>query len=70
MFVPKRKFADKPAMVIELKWNRNAEAAIAQIKQKKYCESLKEYQGNLILVGLNYDKKTKEHNCIIEKLVK
>ena len=70
VFVPKRKFADKPAMVIELKWNRNAEAAIAQIKQKKYCESLKEYQGNLILVGLNYDKKTKEHNCIIEKLVK
>ena len=70
VFVPKRKFADKPAMVIELKWNRNAEAAIAQIKQKKYCESLKEYQGNLILVGLNYDKKTKEHNCIIEKFVK
>ena len=70
VFVPKRRFADKPAMVIELKWNRNAEAAIAQIKQKKYCESLKEYQGNLILVGLNYDKKTKEHNCIIEKLVK
>lgn len=70
VFVPKRRFSDKPAMVIELKWNRNAEAAIAQIKQKKYCESLKEYQGNLILVGLNYDKKTKEHNCIIEKLVK
>lgn len=70
VFIPKTKFADKPAMVIELKWNRNAETAISQIKQKKYCECLKEYQGNLILVGLNYDKKTKEHNCIIEKFVK
>ena len=70
VFVPKRKFADKPAMVIELKWNRNAEAAIAQIKQKKYCESLKEYQGNLILVGVDYDKKTKVHNCRIEKYKK
>ena len=70
VFIPKTKFADKPAMVIELKWNRNAETAITQIKQKKYCECLKEYQGNLILVGLNYDKKTKEHNCIIEKFVK
>ena len=70
VFIPKTKFADKPAMVIELKWNRNAETAISQIKQKKYCECLKKYQGNLILVGLNYDKKTKEHNCIIEKFVK
>ena len=70
VFVPKRKFADKPAMVIELKWNRNAEAAIAQIKQKKYCESLKEYQGNLILVGVDYDKKTKVHNCRIKKYKK
>lgn len=70
VFIPKTKFADKPAMVIELKWNRNAEAAIAQIKQKKYCESLKEYQGNLILVGLNYDKKTKVHNCRIENIRK
>ena len=70
VFVPKRKFADKPAMVIELKWNRNAEAAIAQIKQKKYCEILKEYQGNLILVGVDYDKKTKVHNCRIEKYKK
>ena len=70
VFIPKTKFADKPAMVIELKWNRNAEAAIAQIKQKKYCESLKEYQGNLILVGVDYDKKTKVHNCRIENIRK
>ena len=70
VFIPKTKFADKPAMVIELKWNRNAETAISQIKQKKYCECLKEYQGNLILVGLNYDKKTKVHNCRIENIRK
>lgn len=70
VFIPKTKFADKPAMVIELKWNRNAETAITQIKQKKYCECLKEYQGSLILVGLNYDKKTKVHNCRIENIRK
>lgn len=57
---------DKPALLVELKWNRSAEGAIAQIKQKKYCDSLREYHGNLLLVGVNYDKKTKEHNCIIE----
>lgn len=39
-------------------------------KTEKVLRMSEEYQGNLILVGLNYDKKTKEHNCIIEKFVK
>ena len=30
-------------------------------------EALKDYKGNLLLVGINYDKKTKEHQCVIEK---
>lgn len=45
-------------------------AAIHQIKKKEYCESLREYQGNLYLVGVNYDTKTKEHECVIEEFCK
>ena len=54
-------------MIVELKYNRSAEGAIAQIKEKKYVESLKEYQGNLLLVGIYYDKESKKHTCVIEK---
>ena len=58
---------DKPAVVIELKWDKTAEGAIDQIKKKKYMDSLKDYHGDLLLAGINYDKKTKEHTCVIEK---
>lgn len=64
------KHSDKPAMIVELKYDKSAEGAIAQIKEKKYVESLKEYQGNLLLVGINYDKETKKHCCVIEKYEK
>jgi hypothetical protein len=53
-------------MLVELKYNKNAKAAIDQIKEKKYPKSLEAYKGNLLLVGINYDKETKEHSCIIE----
>lgn len=58
---------DKPAVIIELKWDKTAEGAIEQIKQNRYMDSLKEYHGELLLAGINYDKKTKEHICVIEK---
>ena len=57
---------DKPALVVELKWDKSAEGAIKQIKEKEYCRSLEEYKGNLLLVGINYDKKTQVHTCKIE----
>lgn len=41
-----------------------------QIKNKQYIDALKDYHGNLLLAGINYDKKTKQHSCIIEKIVK
>lgn len=56
--------------MIELKWDKTAESAIAQIKQKQYCQSLAEYQGNILLVGINYDKETREHSCVIEECIK
>lgn len=66
VYIP-RKHSDKPAMIVELKYNKSAEGAITQIKEKQYVESLKEYQGNILLVGINYDKDSKKHTCVIEK---
>ena len=67
-FIPRRLYGDKPAAVIELKWNESAEGAIAQIKERRYVEALKDYRGNLLLAGINYDKKTKTHSCVIERV--
>lgn len=66
VFIPKRS-TNVPAMIVELKWDKSAGGAIAQIKDKGYVDALKEYKGNLLLVGINYDKKTRVHQCRIEK---
>ena len=66
VFIPKRS-ANVPAMIVELKWDKSAEGEIGQIKDKGYVDALKEYKGNLLLVGINYDKKTRVHQCKIEK---
>lgn len=62
-----RKNVDSPALVVEMKFNRDADAAIDQIKRKQYPAKLEEYEGHLLLVGVNYDKETKTHCCKIEK---
>ena len=70
VFIPKP-FIDSnayPPMVVELKWNKTADAAIAQMKNKKYPDALSGYE-NILLVGINYDKDSKEHECVIEKYV-
>jgi hypothetical protein len=67
VYIPKNG-SDKPAMVIELKYNKKAEAAIAQIKAKHYPVSLMHYKGKILLVGINYDRETKEHTCEIEQI--
>ena len=67
VFIPRKKFRETPALVVELKWDKSAEGAISQIKQKEYCRSLEEYRGELLLVGVNYNKKTKKHECVIEE---
>lgn len=66
VFVPRKKFLDKPALVVELKWDKDAQGAIQQIRKKEYCRSLEAYEGTILLVGVNYNKKTKVHECIIE----
>lgn len=58
---------EKPAIVAELKWNRGAESAIAQIKAKKYTKHLENFSGEILLVGVNYDKGQGNYECAIEK---
>lgn len=69
-FIPRRLHQDKPAVVIELKWDQEVSGAIAQIKDRDYVDALKEYKGNILLVGISYDRKTKTHTCKIEKMQK
>lgn len=68
VFIPKPQYLNSyPALVVELKWNKNVSTALAQIKERKYPQSLMEYTGDILLVGINYDKKNKAHECEIEQ---
>ena len=68
VFIPKPEYSSSyPALIVELKWNQNAQTAVMQIKDKKYPSSILDYTGEILLVGINYDKGTKEHQCLIEK---
>ena len=62
-----RKNVDLPAMVIELKVNKDADSAIDQIRRKEYPVKVQEYANRLLLVGINYDRETKQHFCRIER---
>ncbi len=66
VFIPKR-LTKLPAMVVELKWNKTSGGAIRQIKDKGYPEVLKDYGGEILLIGINYDERTNIHTCEIEK---
>ena len=71
VYIPKPMYREYyPALVVELKWNKSAATALQQIKEKRYTESLRDYAGDILLVGINYDKKTKEHTCSIENVMK
>ena len=60
----------KPALVIELKFGHSADTALDQIRRKEYPAKIAEYTGEILLVGINYDKETKQHSCKIERLAK
>lgn len=67
VLIPRRDSGNKPAIVIELKWNKDADAAIRQIKEKRYAGELSGYTDKILLVGITYDKETKHHECVIEE---
>lgn len=71
VYLPRSEYAkDYPALLIELKWNQKAETAVSQIKNRNYPESLQQYVGDILLVGISYDKKDKRHRCKMERLEK
>lgn len=61
-----------PAILIELKWNKDADAAITQIHHRRYTSAFDGFEGDIIIVGVSYDKNSadKMHNCKIERIVK
>ena len=67
VFIP-HKNNSNPAMIVELKVDKTTETTLDQIKQKGYIKSLGNYKGDVLLVGINYDKDKKEHSCKIEKI--
>ena len=69
VYLPRRN-VNRPALVVELKWDQKVDGAIRQIKEKKYASWIEGYTGDILLVGINYDKEEKVHECVIEKYVK
>ena len=65
-----REAGNRPAMVIELKWDKSADTALRQIKDRRYAGALAGYAKEVLLVGISYDKDSadKKHSCVIEKL--
>ena len=68
IYIPKRPI--HPALLVELKYNQNADTALEQILRQKYPSRLEHYKGNLILVGISYDRSAdpaapnfKHHSC-------
>lgn len=56
-----------PILLVELKWKKDADTTISQIKAKGYAKGLEDYGGELLLVGISYDKGSKEYERKIEK---
>lgn len=69
VYLPLRN-VDRPALLVELKWDKSAKGAISQIKDKGYADWVESYTGDILLVAINYDKKKDAHECMIEKYTK
>ena len=74
VYLPAPKYQDKPALVIELKYDKTVETAMSQIRRQNYPERLDHYKGNILLIAIDYDKdipntnpEFKHHSCRIEE---
>ena len=69
VFIPRANAGWRPAMVVELKYNKSADTAIKQIKEKRYQGALSVYSNKILLVGINYDAEgsDKKYTCVIEE---
>ena len=73
VYLPSPKSPDKPALLIELKYNKTRETASEQILKRNYPQRLTHYKDKLLLISINYDKDVsakgpqyKHHSCHIE----
>ncbi len=66
VLIPRKNVAS-PALIVELKCDKDAQAAISQIKARNYSQQVADYTGDILLVGINYDRQTKRHECQIER---
>ena len=70
VFIPRANAGNRPAMVVELKYNQSADSAIHQIKERRYQGALSGYSDKILLVGVNYEadgNDKKKHTCAIEE---
>ena len=74
VYLPSPMYPHIPVLLIELKYDKSAKGAIAQIRRQDYPARLEHYRGNILLVGVNYDRDVsnvkpefKHHTCVIEK---
>lgn len=68
VFLPRPKHLDRPALVVELKWDKDAQTTIRQIEERGYTKALEGYVGDVLLVGVSYDRKTRHHACRIRRV--
>ena len=66
VFLPRANAGNRPAMIVELKYNQSADTVIRQIKEKRYQGALSGYESKILLVGISYDSE-KYHTCSIEE---
>lgn len=66
VFLPRANAGNRPAMIVELKYNQSADTVIRQIKEKRYQGALSGYESKILLVGISYDSE-KHHTCSIEE---
>ena len=69
VLIPRADASERPAIIIELKWDKDADSAISEIKERRYTGNLKGYGKKILLVGISYEKKieNKKHECVIEE---
>lgn len=74
VYIPSPEYSDKPVLLIELKYEKNTDTALEQIRRQNYPDRLRHYKGNILLVAINYDKEVpynktgfKHHRCKIER---
>ena len=75
VYLPSPKYPDKPVLLIELKYDKSLETAADQIRKRNYPQKLAHYQGNILLISINYEKdflstdeNYKHHSCQIERV--